>query len=323
MEGSKTIIFGPVPSRRLGHSLGINNIPPKICTYSCSYCQLGRTIKMQIERQIFYDKDYILQAVKDKVNLTRKSGEMIDYLTFVPDGEPTLDINLGPEIDLLKPLGIPIAVITNSSLIWQPDVRKDLMRADWVSIKVDTVEDRIWRKIDRPHRKLDLDLILEGALEFSRTFKGKLVTETMLVVNINDADQHLTQVADFLSQIQPDVVYLAIPTRPPAEKWVQAPDEYILNRAYHIFNDKVKHVEYLTGYEGGAFASTGNIEEDILSITAVHPMREDAVEVLLGRAGADWPVIHRMIENNQLTEATYGGHKFYLRRFKKQNKVEN
>jgi len=319
----KSITFGPVPSRRLGNSLGINNIPPKVCSYSCAYCQIGRTIKMQVERQEFLEMENIKQAVNDRVSLARKSGEIIDYLSFVPDGEPTLDINLGPEIELLKPLGIPVAVITNSSLIWQPGVREDLARADWVSIKVDAVENSIWRKIDHPHRKLNLGSILEGAIKFSRYFKGKLVTETMLLAGVNDSDCQLKQVADFLSLIQPDTAYLAIPTRPPAEKKVQAPDEYTLNRAYNIFKDKVKDVEFLTGYEGDAFAFTGNIEEDILGITAVHPMREDAVEVLLGRAGKDWQTINRMVENNQLTEATYEGHKFYLRKFKKQDKSGN
>jgi len=104
------IAFGPVPSRRLERSLGINNIPPKVCTYSCVYCQLGRTIKMKVERGAFYEPDEILQDVHDKVEKAREAGEAIDYLTFVPDGEPALDINLGREIELLRPLGIKIAV---------------------------------------------------------------------------------------------------------------------------------------------------------------------------------------------------------------------
>jgi len=117
------IAFGPVPSRRLGNSLGINNIPPKTCTYSCVYCQLGRTNKMQVERHIFYNPQNILRAVQDKVNKVKETGVPIDYLTFVPDGEPTLDINLEYEIDLLKFLGIKIAMITNGSLIWRvPEV---------------------------------------------------------------------------------------------------------------------------------------------------------------------------------------------------------
>lgn len=111
------LAFGPIPSRRLGRSLGINNIPSKNCTYSCIYCQLGQTFKKNFERRKFHEPKEILNAVRNKIIKVEELGEKIDYLTFVPDGEPTLDINLGIEIDLLKDLGIKIAVITNSSLI--------------------------------------------------------------------------------------------------------------------------------------------------------------------------------------------------------------
>lgn len=323
MEESKPIIFGPVPSRRLGRSLGINNIPPKICSYSCVYCQLGHTIKMQVERQVFYKPEQILHAVEDKIEKAREVKETIDYLTFVPDGEPTLDINLGREIDLLKPLGIPIAVITNGSLIWQEEVREALMGADWVSLKIDAVEEAVWRRVNRPHRGLRLASILEGALEFARSFQGKIVTETMLVRNVNDTEQQIKRITDFLVRLQPAIAYLSIPTRPPAEEWAQPPDEGIVNRAYQILNERVEHVEYLTGYEGDAFAFTGNIEEDLLSITAVHPMRKDAVDAFLERAGADWEVVHRLILQEKLIETEYKGHKFYLRRFGKHREGEN
>ena len=143
------IVFGPVPSRRLGRSLGINNIPPKMCTYSCVYCQLGRTMKMQVERSAFYRPEDILRGVQNKVEKAKEAGEPIDYLTFVPDGEPTLDVDLGREIELLRPLGIKIAVITNSSLMWRKDVREDLMRADWVSLKMDSAREAVWRRPGR------------------------------------------------------------------------------------------------------------------------------------------------------------------------------
>lgn len=149
------------------------------------------------------------------------------------------------------------------------------------------------------------------------------MTETMLVRNVNDSEQYLRQVADFLVHLQPVAAYLAIPTRPPAEKWAQPPDENVINRAYQILNEKVEHVEYLTGYEGDAFAFTGNVKEDLLSITAVHPMREDAVDTFLARAGADWAVVHRLMTQDKLIEAEYGGHKFYLRRFRRHHKGEN
>ena len=111
------IAFGPVPSRRLGRSLGINNIPAKVCSYSCIYCQLGRTIKISVERRAFYNPEKVFENVRRKVEEAKIRGEKIDYLTFVPDGEPTLDLNLGVEMELLKGMGIPIAVLTNSSLL--------------------------------------------------------------------------------------------------------------------------------------------------------------------------------------------------------------
>ena len=306
--------FGPVPSRRLGRSLGINNIPPKVCTYSCVYCQLGRTVKMQVERRAFYQPEEILRDVEEKVRNAREVGESIDYLTFVPDGEPTLDVGLGQEIELLKPLGINIAVITNASLIWREDVQKDLMRADWVSLKVDSVSEDVWRRINRPHRALQLASILEGMLEFARAYEGELATETMLVEGVNDGDEHVREVADFLAELRPARAYLSIPTRPPAEEWAQPPNEKVINRAYQILGDRVDHVEYLIGYEGNAFAFTGNVEEDLLSITAVHPMREEAVKEFLARARADWSIVRKLLEQGQLVETEYEGNKFYMRK---------
>jgi wyosine [tRNA(Phe)-imidazoG37] synthetase (radical SAM superfamily) len=307
------IAFGPVPSRRLGRSLGINNIPPKVCTYSCVYCQLGHTIKMRVERRVFYEPEEILEAVWDKVEKARETGESIDYLTFVPDGEPTLDVNLGHEIELLRPLGIKIAAITNASLIWREDVREDLMKADWVSLKVDSAQEEVWHRINRPHRALQLASILDGMLQFAEAYRGELVTETMLIESINDSDDHVREVAGFLAQPWPSTAYLSIPTRPPAEEWVQPPGEEVINRAYQILSKRVDHAEYLIGYEGNAFAFTGNVEEDLLSITAVHPMREEAVSEFLARARADGSIVRKLINQGQLIEMEYEGIKFYMR----------
>ena len=137
---AEQLAFGPVPSRRLGRSLGVNNIPPKTCSYSCVYCQLGPTDGRNTGRIALYPVEDIVNAVRTSVRNVRAAGGKIDYITFVPDGEPTLDINLGIEIGNLRDLGIKIAVITNASLLWRKDVRDDLSRADWVSVKVDTAE---------------------------------------------------------------------------------------------------------------------------------------------------------------------------------------
>jgi len=308
------IAFGPVPSRRLGQSLGINNIPPKVCSYSCVYCQVGRTIKMQVRRGQFYEPEEILRQVRDKIKGARKAGEAIDYLALVPDGEPTLDINLGRCLALLKPLGIKIAVITNASLIGRQEVRKALMRADWVSLKIDSTQEKVWRKINRPHGTLQLASILDGALKFARSYRGELVTETMLVENVNDSAGHVEKVADFLARLRPARAYLSVPTRPPAEKWVRAPGDQVINRAYQILSQKVDQVEYLIGYEGNAFAFTGDVEEDLLSIMAVHPMRDEAVGEFLARARTDWAVVRKLICEERLSEIEYEGARFYMRR---------
>jgi len=308
--------FGPVPSRRLGRSLGINNIPPKICTYSCVYCQLGRTIQMRVKRQAFHDPEELVEVVRDKVEKARAIGEPIDYLTFVPDGEPTLDLHLGREIELLKPLGIRIAVITNGSLIWREDVRSELEQADCASVKLDSVREETWRRVDRPHRSIRLPAILDGMLAFSAVFAGELITETMLVEGLNDSDSLVAEVGAFLRQLRPARAYLAIPTRPPAEEWVRAPSEEAINRAYQILHQAIDKVEYLIGYEGNAFAFTGHVEQDLLSITAVHPMRDEAVSEYLARANADWPIVHDLVAQGLLVETSYEGHRFYMRRLR-------
>jgi wyosine [tRNA(Phe)-imidazoG37] synthetase (radical SAM superfamily) len=306
--------FGPVPSRRLGRSLGINNIPPKVCPYSCIYCQVGRTTDMAIERRSFYPVDDLCTDVREKVRQATAAGEHIDYLTFVPDGEPTLDANLGAEIARLTPLGIKTAVISNASLVSLADVREELAQADWVSLKVDAVRDEIWRRVNRPHRALKLPPILEGMTQFGRGFGGELVTETMLVRGVNDSPDHMREVADYLAQLSPARAYLAIPTRPPAEDWVHAPDEETINQAYQILSARSGRVEYLIGYEGDAFAWTGDVRADLLSITAVHPMREDAVLKLLARAGADWSVVQALIGQGELVEIPFQGRNFLQRR---------
>ena len=310
------LAFGPVPSRRLGRSLGINNVTAKTCSYSCIYCQLGNTIRIQTKRQDFYKPLLIFEEVSKKVNKAKLRNESIDYLTFVPDGEPTLDINLGKEIELVKNLEIKTAVITNASLLYQEDVRNDLAGVDLVSIKLDAINQEIWRRMNRPHNNLSFNKILDGILEFSSAYNGELITETMLVNNINDEIDEIEKIADYLLELQPKKAYIAIPTRPPAQYWVKSAKEETINTAYQIFDEVLEKdcTEYLIGYEGNAFAFTGNAEEDLLSITSVHPMREDAVKVFLNKADADWRLIKELIKEEKLIELKYQGHNFYMRK---------
>lgn len=311
------IAFGPVPSRRLGRSLGINNVPPKSCSYSCLYCQVGRTLGTKVVPQVFYRPEEILDSVQSQLQKVRDIHEPVDYLTFVPDGEPGLDINLGKSIELLRPLGIPIAIISNASLLWREDVRSATSQADWVSVKVDSVEETVWKRLNRPHEALQLADILEGIRRFSREFTGDLVTETMLIEGVNDSNDHVARTAEFIHEIGVAKAYLAIPTRPPAEPGIHGPDEDAVNNAYQQLASRVPQVEYIIGYEGDAFTFTGDIRHDLLSITAVHPMRESAVRSLLNKAQAGWEVIDNLLNEGILVETEFQGERYYMRHFSK------
>jgi wyosine [tRNA(Phe)-imidazoG37] synthetase (radical SAM superfamily) len=318
------IVFGPVPSRRLGRSLGINSIPSKVCSYSCVYCQLGRTSRLQLERSLFFPSEEIAAEVTEKIRRLREMDESVDYLSFVANGEPTLDANLGRTIDLLKPLGIKIAVISNASLMWREDVRQDLAKADWVSLKIDSVIEDVWRRVDRPHGRLDLSVVLDGMVRFAAMFRGELVTDTMLLRNENDSVTDMELLGRFLVELQPARAYLSLPTRPPAERRVEMPDQDSVNRAYQVLHGSGIDVELLAEFEGTAFSGSGNVADDLLAITAVHPMREDAVHVLLAKAGSDWSRVAELVAAGYLAEAEYQGEKYYLKISRKlqQNREE-
>ncbi|ADB57244.1 radical SAM protein [Archaeoglobus profundus] len=297
------MIFGYVPSRRLGKSLGVNNLPEKLCSYSCVYCQIGRTKNLTIERRAFYKPEEIRKAVENVLK------EKVDYITFVPNGEPTLDINLGRSAEILKDLG-KVAVISNSSLIWMEDVRHDLSFFDLVSLKLDTTNERLWRRINRPHRDLKLDKILEGMLEFSRNYSGTLITETML---LDGFEYDFENIANFLRELKPDRAYISIPIRPPAERWVKPANPYVVMKAYEVFSKYVK-VDLLTDYEDLNFGFSGDAKRDLLSITSVHPLREEAVLEILKKDNADFSVVEELINEGKLEVREFGGKRFYVRR---------
>jgi len=271
---------------------------------------------MSIKRKEFYFPEEIFKEVSEKVYQLRNSNEVIDYLTFVPDGEPTLDINLGKTIKFLKSLGIRIAVITNSSLLWDENVREDLMNADWVSVKIDTVDQKIWHKIDRPNGKLDFQKILSGIKTFASSFKGIMVTETMLLKGINDNVESIKSTSELIKKLNPDKAYFLVPTRPPAEKFVEPPSAENLNLSYQIFASNITAVELLTGSEGTDFSFSSDVEKELLSILSVHLMCKDAVEKFLTRASTKWDLINELIDKNILKEVQYSGSTFFVKNIK-------
>jgi len=313
MVMEKMIAFGPIPSRRLGFSLGINHIPPKYCSYSCIYCQVGRTDHLIITPREFYSVESIVQSVEQKIREAQSKNQPIDYLSFVPDGEPTLDINLGKEIKALKHFGYPIAVISNASLINLPQVREALAEADWVSLKIDSVSEEIWHKVNRPNKRLKLENILKGAIDFSKEYSGELVTETMLIEGINDDIESTKRLADFLCELKPKKTYLLGPVRPPAENWIFPPDSETLKKICQIVSASVPLTICLFDSEKKPFTATGDITADILGITAVHPIRESALRKMVEQAGADWSIVEKLVEEKQLKKQVHLNEIFYRR----------
>lgn len=313
------IVFGPVPSRRLGKSIGVNHIPPKVCSYACVYCQLGKAIRMDHISHGFYDWEEVVKEIKNHVAEIEKGKEHIDYIAFVPDGEPTLDKNLGKILHGIHDLPYKKAVITNGSLLNIPEVRAVLYNFDWVSIKVDAITEQVWQKIDHPHRKLNLDDIHQGILEFAAQYTGALVSETMLIEGLNTGQEELLEIANFLSKLKPSTAYIAIPTRTPAHKNVKPANENQINRAFQIFSEKLNKIECLIGHEGDDFAHTGNAKSDILSITAVHPMREDSLKYFLKEASETWSLVDDLLKQELLLETEFNGNRFYVRKLKESN----
>ncbi len=307
------LLFGPIPSRRLGRSLGVNNIPSKTCTYSCVYCQIGRTCSLGVKRKEFFTPGEIYRQAEAKIFELRMAKERVDYLTFVPDGEPTLDKNLGRTIEELGVFGIKIAVITNASLIWDRAVRRDLSKADWVSLKVDSVDERAWGRVNRAHGSLSLSAIKKGAVQFSHEYEGRLVTETMLVRGLNDSISLLRETADFIAELRPSKAYILAPTRPPAEEWVSLPYEERLDAAYQIYAERIETVELIVGIEGADFTFIADAERELLGILAVHPMRTGAVRDFLEKSGTNWKLIERLIAENMVRQVSHSGDSYLLK----------
>lgn len=265
-------VFGPVPSRRLGQSLGIDPIPLKKCNWNCVYCQLGRSKPLVNERREYFRRADILAEVEQAL-LSHAPGE-IDWVTFVGSGETTLHSGIGWLIRQVKSLTqLPVAVITNGSLLYLPEMRLELSPADAVLPSLDAGNATLFRKINRPHPEVGFKRLVEGLVAFRKEYSGKLWIEVMLVRGLNDTETALREIAAVLNSIRPDEVHILQPTRPPAETWVQPPDEEGLLRARAILGDIARVVHPASG----SFDLSGaqSLVDAIVGIITRHPMRED------------------------------------------------
>jgi len=273
-------VFGPLPSRRLGQSLGVDPLPLKICNWNCVYCQLGRTTPLAHERREYFPRAGILAEVRSAL-AAHKPGA-IDWVTFVGSGETTLHTGIGWLIRQVKSLtDIPVAVITNGSLLHLPEVRQELAAADVVMPSLDAGSDLLYRRINRPWPGLSFATLLEGLIAFRREYSGRLWIEVMLMRGINDSAEALRDIADALQRIQPDQVHVNLPSRPPAEPSVQLPDDEGIKRAADFLGGRAQLVGASRG--GFALSSYERVADAVLAIISRHPMSETELRRTLER----------------------------------------
>jgi len=228
-------VFGPVPSRRLGFSLGVDIIPPKYCTFDCIYCQIGKTTNKEITRKSFFNPVEIVNEVIETVNAT----ERVDFVTFSGSGEPTLNSDIGWMIRELKSkVAIPITVITNGSLLSVKEVREDLRVADVVLPSLDAVSEDLFRYINRPHALMDQDSIIGGLKAFREAYSGKVWLEIMLIRDVNDDPEELGKIKEITQYLNVDKIQLNTVVRPPSEETAGTMEETALEKICEFFGDK-------------------------------------------------------------------------------------
>ena len=302
-------VFGPVPSRRLGHSLGVDTVPLKTCNWNCVYCQLGRSRPVVNERKAYHPTEAILAEIREAL-AAHEPGD-IDWITFVASGEGTLHSEIGRLVRGTKAMSaIPVAVITNGSLLPDPAVREALAAADAVLPSLDAGSDELYRRINRPHPSLTFERHVDGLVAFRDEFAGRLWVEVMLIRDVNDTAEALADLRAVLQRIRPDEVHLVLPSRPPVETWVQPSDEASVDRAAAVLGE-IAHI--VTPNAGDLEIGRGeDPAEAVAAIVARHPVRRDEVErALARRAGDEGPaVLARLLAAEQVQCVVRNGTEF-------------
>lgn len=264
--------YGPVPSRRLGQSIGIDLLPSKTCNYQCIYCQLGKTTHFTNIRKNFFPKYEIIEELEQFI---KKSEKKTDYITFVGSGEPTLYKDLKDLINSAKKVSKkPICVITNGSLLDIKEVQQALMECDVVLPTLDAGDKKLFIKINRPHPSINFKEVVQGMIDFRKQFTGKFWIEIMVMKGINDSKEELFKIKNILDLIKPDRIDINVPIRPPAESWVQIPDKKVIP----ILNDVFGEYNNINFPERGNFSVfSSNFEIELKNLIERHPMEQEQI----------------------------------------------
>ena len=273
-------LYGPVPSRRLGFSLGVDFIPFKTCSLDCIYCQLGKGSKTTTSRQSFLPAKIIIEEIKKKIS----SGVRIDFITFSGSGEPTLNTEIGFLIQEIKKItDIPVAVLTNSTLLHRDEVRQALLPAALVVPSLDAVTQDVFEKTNRPHESLKIKDIISGLIKFRQEFKGEIWIEILLVKGVNDHEAHLQKLKEITSQVNPDKIQLNTVVRPPAEKFASALTLDELEKIRDLMGKNCEIIDTFEKTSSSQLQKNLELEENLLAMIHRRPMTLADLSTSLGK----------------------------------------
>lgn len=259
-------IYGPVASRRLGSSLGVDLVPLKTCSYDCIYCQLGPDEHTTVERKDYAPVDAVLEEVAEALQ-----GDVLpDYITLSGSGEPTLHRSIGRIVDGIRDLtGLPICLLTNGSMLSLPEVRNQCRRVDLAVPNLDAPNEAVFRKINRPHQSLHFPTIVEGLVQFRREFEGKIWLELFVVPGLNDSPDHIREFKRLIDRIDPDCVHLNTAVRPPADKSVRMASNEQLEDIRRQLGTKA---EIIAAFDNSSVALKTEVKsEDVLNMVGRRP----------------------------------------------------
>ncbi|NTW68715.1 MAG: radical SAM protein [Chlorobiaceae bacterium] len=305
-------VFGPVSSKRLGQSLGVDLLPPKSCTWSCVYCQLGKTKAFSTDRQEFFPREEVLEEIRRALEVNTS----LDWITFVGSGETMLYKGIGWLIAEVKKLTtVPVAVITNGSLFYLPEVRQELLDADAVLPSLNAGSEVLHEQIDRPAPGFTFRRHIEGLAAFRTEYKGRLWIEVMLLGGINDSDEALHDLAAVIKEINPDMVHLVLPTRPAPEQEVLLPSPERIQRAIAILSEVVTVVDPVKGSMN--LQSAPDLFNAITAIVSRHPVQQrelhkaiaDCFEGDSDKAGR---VMDELLETGTFTIVEHAGESYWM-----------
>jgi wyosine [tRNA(Phe)-imidazoG37] synthetase (radical SAM superfamily) len=261
-------LYGPVPSRRLGRSLGIDLVPHKICTYDCIYCQIGDTTEKTLARKEYVPVREIIEEVE---RFLKEGAPSVDHLSLSGSGEPTLHSQIRSVIEGIKAItSIPVAVITNGSLLYEEEVRQDLLRADIVLPSLDAVSSEVFMKINRPRPGFSVEKVIEGLVEFRKVYKGQIWLEILFCKGINDGKEELLRMKKVVDRIQPDLIHLNTVVRPPSEKWAVPLGQKEMEEIRAFFGKSASIISEFDRHP--SMVSEMNIKEEILKILKRRPL---------------------------------------------------